>query len=174
MGGSAGFGTSKQKSSQESKPLTPEEMQAYFDQARGNLNGVIPTSGPVQQQTLTGGDYAKLEDAYRAPILRDRELALKDSNQTASDRGIFTSMNAVRNNNDVLERFAPTLAAAGGKALEMKAAEQTQGNQLALANDQNAWRGADYLKDLWLGGKGQTSSSSSRGSSFNTQGGFQI
>lgn len=158
------------KSTQESKPLTPAEMQGYYDQAMTNLTPVMPTVAPVQQQTLTGGDYKALEDAYAAPVLRDKALAMKDSNQNAADRGIFTSLNALRLNNDVNERFAPQISAAGGKALEMKAAEQTQGNQIAAANEQAKWRPADYLQSLWTGSKGQ----STNGTSFAANGGFSI
>lgn len=158
------------KSTQESKPLTPQEMQGYYDQAMTNLKPLMPGVTPVQQQTLTDGDYQALTDAYTAPVLRDKALAMKDSNQNAADRGIFTSLNALRLNNDVNERFAPQIAAAGGKALEMKAAEQTQGNQISAANEQAKWRPADYLQSLWTGGKGQTTN----GTSFAANGGFSI
>jgi hypothetical protein len=142
-------------------------MQVYYDQAMSNLTPVIPTVTPVQQQTLTGGDYAALQQGYEAPIQRQQDLALKQNNQDMADRGIFTSLNAVKSNDNTRETFAPQFAAAGAKALEMKAAEQTQGNQIGAANEQNKWKTADYLQNMWLGGKGQTSLGNSSGSGFN-------
>lgn len=164
----SGGGSSSQ---QESKPLTPQEMQGYYDQAMKNLAPVMPqTVNPVQQQTLTGGDYQALQQGYEAPIQRQQDLALKQNNQDMADRGIFTSLNAVRSNDNTRETFAPQFAAARAKALEMKAAEQTQGNQINAANEQAKWRPADYLQSLWTGGKGQTTN----GSSFAANGGFSI
>lgn len=161
---------SKQSSSQSSKPLTPQEMQAYYDQAMGNLNPAIPKNTPVQQQTLTSGDYDALARGYEAPIQRQQDLALAQNDQEAADRGIYSSLNAFRLKNATREGFAPQFAAAGAKALEMKAAEQTQGNQLALANEQAKWRLPEYLQSLWTGGKGQTSSGSSSGFGFGISG----
>lgn len=155
----------------ESKPITPEEMQAYFDVAKRNLDPLVPTGpGTVQQQTLTGGDYKALEDSYTAPLMRDRALALREADQNASDRGIYTSLNALRLRDDVNAGYAPQITAARGKALEMKANELAQGNQLAVTNEANKWRLPEYYASLWTGGKGQTSS----GSNAAVQGGFNI
>ncbi len=161
------LGGSQQSSSQTSKPLTPQEMQAYYDQAMKNLTPVLPTNTPVQQQTLTGGDYEALTKGYEAPIQRQQDLALAQNDQEAADRGIFSSLNAFRLKNATREAFAPQFAAAGSKALEMKAGEQTQGNQIALANEQAKWRLPEYLQSLWTGGRGSVTSGSSSGGGFN-------
>lgn len=162
-------------SKQESKPLTPEEMQGYYDVAMKNLSPYMPTGSTYNaptQQTLTGGDYNKLREAYTAPIDREKALALKASDQAMSDRGIYSSLNAVRNNSDVAAKFAPQYAAAEGQAINQKANELNAGNTMAMANAQAAtadkWRPADYLAQLWGSGKGQTSSG------FAANGGFTI
>lgn len=167
-----GFSGGKQSSSQSSKPLTPLEMQEYYDQAMKNLGPLMPGNSyqAPAQQTLTGGDYAALEKAYAAPVQRQQDLALKTNDQAMADRGIYTSLNAIRAGNDVRETYAPQFASVGGFTMGMKANEQAQGNQMALANAQaqqeSAWRPADYLGQLWGGGKANKSSGKSSGFSF--------
>lgn len=160
----------KQSSNSSSRPLTPQEMQGYYDQALSNISQYVPGGNSYQaptQKTLTGGDYKALEAAYAAPVQRQQDLALKETDQSLADRGIWSSLNAERAATGVREAYAPQFAAAGGQAIQAKAQEQAQGNQMALVNaaakDAAAWRPADYYGQLWGTGKANLSSGKSSG-----------
>lgn len=173
MGASGGG----QSSSTTTKPLTPQEMQGYYDQAMKNVEPYVPTGVSYQaptQQTLTEGDYQALTDAYTAPLDRQKSIDLKASDQAMADRGIYTSRNAIQNNNDVNAAYAPQYAAATGQAIQAKANELSQGNTMAMANaaatDASKWRPADFIANMWGTGKASSSNSSSSGAN----GGFSI
>lgn len=165
------------KQSSETRPLTPQEQQAYYDQAMTNIKpymqGADSYVAPTQK-TLTDGDYEALTRAVTAPLDQAKKIDMAASDQAMADRGIYTSLNALRNNNDVSEKYAPAYAQAGGVAVNAKANELTQGNTMAMQNaaaiDAAKWRPADYIANLYGAGKG-SSSSSSGGSA---QGGFSL
>lgn len=177
---SIGLGGGKQKSSSSSGPITAEQQQGYYNQAMSNLRQYMPGADSYQapqQQTLTGGDYEALTNAYTAPLDRTKSVDMAASDQAMADRGIYTSLNALRANNDVTERYAPAYAQAGGFAINAKQNELAQGNQMAMQNaaaaDAAKWRTADYAANVWNGGKAQTSNSKSSGWSANASGGAQ-
>lgn len=174
-----------QGSSQTTRPLTPQEMQGYYNQAMSNLSTVMPNGSAYvapMQQTLTGGDYDRLQSdtlkGYTAGLDYAKSKDIEGVNQNLANRGIWSSGLADKAVQDREVAFAPQYAAAGAQStqagLTAKQAELTQGNQMAMANaaakNEAAWRPADYLGQLWGMGK----ASSSTGSSYGAQGGFSI
>ena len=166
-----------QSSGSTSRPLTAQERQDVYTAGMQNLGADIPTAtyqAPTQQR-LTNGDYNKLQGdllaGYTAPIDRAKSVDLKASDQAMADRGIYTSLNAIRANNDVNERYIPQYAAAGANATnkryDLQTAENAAGNQMAMDNAkqvyESKWRPADYKAGLWNGTGGTISSGTSGG-----------
>lgn len=172
-----------QSSGSSSRPATgAERLDAYNVGAKSRLYGSergwyegaglvdsMPTGGYTapEYERLGEGDYETVRSGLNASTERQQNLALRDSDQNASDRGIFTSLNALRLNNDVRERFAPQFAANDAKVVEMKAQDLAGANAAAMENAnrlyESKWRPADYKAGLWNGTGGVISSGSSGG-----------
>lgn len=120
-------------------------------------------------------DYGKLQSdltsGYTAPIDRAKIIDMKRNDQAMADRGIYTSMNAIKSNNDVSERYIPQYAMAGANATNQRYALQAQdiaganANKLTIADKQyeSKWRPEDYKAGLWNGTGGTISSGTSGG-----------
>ena len=173
--GSLNFG--KQKSS--SNPLSGESRAKVFDKgmesvsgAQGQYAGLFPTYQQPQFASMTGGDYARLEQnvlaSQLAPMQRMESLERERVDQDLANRGIYASGLGVRAQGDVTERLAPVYQQAGAQsALQryaMQAQELGQQNQFNQANAntmlQSQWLPLQYLQDLWAGTAGQVSKSS--------------
>lgn len=135
-----------------------------------------PEEGQFQAPEYQGfGDYDQLEEnilsSRYAPIDRARDMAREDFNQSASDRGIWSSGLALEGEMDIDERFAPQYSAAGADAAVqrygMEAQDLAQQNQYGLSaadmEYQSRWRPADYLSGIWNQTGGTISSGSSGG-----------
>lgn len=159
-------------SQQSSRPLTAgERLDAYQTGVnainatdRSNLGGdyVAP-----EFERLGEGDYARLGAGLNAGTERQQNLALRDSDQDAADRGIYTSLNALRLNNDVRERYAPQFAANDATLMQMKAGDVTAANAAAMENAGRkydaSWRPADYLAGIYNNTGGAVSSGKTSG-----------
>ena len=183
-----GGGSNSQSSS--SRPLTGPERANIFnwgmDAIAGSSQG-IPYKGAVSPyegytavapQTLTGGDYNRLQDdvlsGYTAGIDRAKAIDSERLDADLAKRGIWSSGLAVRAQNDLTERYAPQYTAAGGQATQARYGLQSQ--ELGAANMMNAseadkvyqskWRPAEYLAGLWNGTGGAMSSGSGSGWNF--------
>jgi hypothetical protein len=120
-------------------------------------------------------DYDQLQDrlteGYTAPIDRARARQMQQSNQDMSDRGIYTSLNAIRANNSVDEGYIPQYAQAGANATNAR--YQLEAGDIAAANAakmENAnrtyeakWRPEDYKAGVWNGTGGVVSSGKTGG-----------
>lgn len=163
-----------QGSSSESKPLTAEERLASY---KAGMSAINPSYASYQapQMERISTDYNQLQndltEGYSAPIQRQQDLALQANDQAMSDRGIYTSKNALDLNNDVREAYAPQFANAGANAinarygLQMQDITNANANKLAIANNQyeSSWRPLDYRAGIWNGTGGVVSSSNSGG-----------
>jgi superfamily II DNA helicase RecQ len=113
------------------------------------------------------GDYARVRDGLNATTERQQSTALRANDQDAADRGIFTSLNALRLKNDTREAYAPQFAANDATTVQMKAQDVAGANTAAMENAnrvyESKWRPADYKAGLWNGTGGVVSSGTSGG-----------
>lgn len=128
----------------------------------GGESYVAPT-----YERLGEGDYNTVREGLNAGTTRREALALKANDQAMSDRGIFTSLNALRSNDSTREAFNPQFAANDAEVVRMKAQDIAGAN--AAAQDaakqryEASWRPADYKAGLWNGTGGVISSGTSGG-----------
>lgn len=151
-----------------SRPLTAKERLAAYNAGTNAIQGTDTSQfggtyeAPVHER-LGGGDYEALRSGLNASTERQQDLALRDSDQDASDRGIYTSLNALRLNNDVRERYAPVFAGTDATVAQMRAGDIESANAAAMENAnrryESSWRGADYLSGLYNNTGGSVSSS---------------
>lgn len=183
-----------QSSSNTSRPLNAQERNDIYQAALSQLGGKMPDTGyaaptyadPGTAQTMSGGDYAALEQNILASRMAPITAAMADertrTDQSLSDRGLWASGIAEKAQQDVTKNFLPSITQAGADAATqrfgMQASELAGLNQFALnktqaqnafdmenANrrDNSNWRPADYLAGLWNGTGGTIGSSSSSG-----------
>jgi len=118
-------------------------------------------------ERLGDGDYSRVSEGLNATTQRQQDLALKANDQAMADRGIYTSLNALRSNDTTRETYAPRFAANDATVMQMKAQDIAGAN--AAAQDaakqkyEASWRPADYKAGLWNGTGGVISSGSSGG-----------
>lgn len=159
-------------SSQSSRPLTADERRAAYDAGVSAINNTDTTRfggdyvAPTYER-LGEGDYARLGAGLNAGTERQQDLALRGSNQDAADRGIYTSLNALRLNNDVRERYAPVFAGNDATLMQMKAGDVAGANAAAMENAGRkydaSWRPADYLAGIYNNTGGAVSSGKTSG-----------
>ena len=171
----------KQKSSSSTTMLTPQEQESYYNRALQNIGSSLPQDvyAAPEQQTLTGGDYTKLQDdtfkGFTAGLDHSKAQDLENFNNSAGSKGIWSSGLALKGEQDINEGYNPAYAAAGADATQAtmgaKQNELAQGNQMSMTNaallDASKWKKADFLSNLWTAGKGSNSQSS--GSSWNAK-----
>jgi len=113
------------------------------------------------------GDYAKVQAGLEAPIQRQQDLALRQNDQAMSDRGIYTSLNALRSNDSTREAYAPQFAGTAVTTANLKAGDISAANQAAMENAnrqyESKWRPADYKAGIWNGTGGTISSGGTSG-----------
>jgi hypothetical protein len=123
-------------------------------------------NAPVYER-LGEGDYRRVSEGLNAGTTRQQQLALEANDQAMADRGIYSSLNALRSNASVREGYAPQFAANDAAVVQMKAQDIAGAN--AAAQDaakqkyEASWRPADYKAGLWNGTGGVISSGSSGG-----------
>lgn len=161
-----------QESKSSSAPVTAAQRLETYQAGQGAIqadNSMYGGSGYVapRQERLGEGDYAQLRAGLEAPIRRREGQALQDTDQAMADRGIYTSLNALRARNDTAERFDPQYTEAGAATTQMKAADIAAANAAAMENANRkyeaSWRPADYKAGLWNGTGGVISSGTSGG-----------
>jgi hypothetical protein len=144
---------------------------------------------PGAAQTLTGGDYDKLQaDVLKGSLAGldySKNVATQGVNRDAAKRGIWSSGLAMQGEKDVENAYAPSYAKAGGDAtslvMGLKSGELKNLNDYALSNSgmknsfgmenanrtyNAAWQPANFLKDAWNGTQGTISSGSGGGWNF--------
>jgi hypothetical protein len=118
--------------------------------------------GQLQNDLTTG---------YEAPIRRAQTVDLQAADQAMADRGIYTSLNALRARNDVNERYIPQYAQAGANAtntrMQLQTGDIAAQNAIEMENANRAyeskWRPQDYKAGLWNGTGGVISTGNSGG-----------
>lgn len=125
--------------------------------------------------------YANVLKGYTDPLDAAKAKDIQNYNNSAAERGIWSSGLALQGENDISKAYAPQYSAAGG------AATQTQLGQLAgenvynqaaansantfnQTNSQNqfstSWAPLNYLSSLWAGTAGNVGGTSSFGANF--------
>ncbi len=161
-----------QGSSSASRPLTAKERSEAYTAGAGAIRGDTNNYGgesyvAPKYERLGEGDYATVREGLNAGVTRQQQLALEANDQAMADRGIYSSLNALRSNASVREGYAPQFAANDATVVQMKAQDIAGAN--AAAQDaakqkyEASWRPADYKAGLWNGTGGVISSGSSGG-----------
>ena len=107
------FGGGKSKSSSSTTMLTPQEQEAYYRQGLQNFGSAIPQDAYAapEQQTLTGGDYTKLQDdmftGFTAGLDHSKAQDLENFNNSAGSKGIWSSGLALKGEQDIPEGYNP-------------------------------------------------------------------
>lgn len=159
-----------QDSKSTSTPVSAEDRLKTYNAGWNALGGDSAMGGDYQTPTyerLGEGDYDRVKAGLDAGTERQQSLALKANDQEMADRGIYTSLNALRSNDTTRETYAPQFAANDATVVQMKAQDLAGAN--AAAQDaakhkyEASWRPADYKAGLWNGTGGVISSGSSGG-----------
>ncbi len=162
-----------QQSNSESKPLTPEEVQGYFDQLDGITGGKLGNfaqngSAPVNYEGLTqdqllaiGGAGATRKQAVNDGLTQQLDQIGNDSSLTYAQRNRSNQLanESARSDLDAINKEVEASLAA------MAQAENQNKHQSNIYNSQLQARDLELLANIFFGGKGQTSTSSSSGSS---------
>lgn len=179
-----------------SRPLTAEERaqlyNKFLDSAGWDFNNGrnfqedAPVYDPGEAKTMTNGDYNRLEqnivESRMAPIDRAMQLERQRTDSDVAKRGLFSSGIGLKAQNDVTERFAPSIAQAGADAATQRYGAQqkeigdlnqynmgrntmlnTVAGQRVDARRNAAWRPAEYLQGVWNGTGGVVSSGTGGG-----------
>ena len=159
-----------QGSTSNSAPVSAADRLKSYNAGWDAMGGNQQLGGADQAPTterLGEGDYAKVQAGLEAPIQRQQDLALKQNDQAMSDRGIYTSLNALRSNDSTRETYAPQFAGTGVALANLKAGDIAATNTANMENAnrqyESSWRPADYRAGLWNGTGGTISSGSSGG-----------
>lgn len=173
---SLGGGSNESSSQQESRPTTPEELQGYFNslnQLSGNKLGGWAQTGTAQTH-YNPLSQAQLEAIGGAGATRQAEvdLALADQQEKIAANSAMTYAQQQQANQKAYET-AMTRKDAINKEVEaamtgLASQESMRAYQANLANAGLTSKDLALLSQIYFGGKGQhsTSSSSSSGSQF--------
>ena len=151
-----------------STPLTAAQRLETYNAGMGAVGGTQGSdyNAPTYER-LGEGDYARVSAGLNAGTERQQGLALKANDQAMSDRGIYTSLNALRSNDSTREAYAPQFAANDAAVMQMKAQDIAGSNAASMENAnrkyESTWRPADYRAGIWNGTGGVTSSSTGGG-----------
>lgn len=200
MGGSS-VGGGSTSSSSGSKPLTAAQRYSGLAGALSALSGQEPefdkkgnvinpggiVSGSMDMLNALGdyeapvykgladGDYDRLEQemlaSRTAPLEALYNRSVRDVDNDAAKRGIWSSGLVMQGQNDLTEKFAPEFRAAAGEAAAARLAAESQDlaqkNTFDLENANRVfnakWTPANYLKDAYHGTGGTISTGSSSG-----------
>jgi len=159
-----------QNSTSSSTPVSAAQRLETYQAGQSAIGGDAAMgeaySAPTYER-LGEGDYARVSEGLNAGTERQQGLALKANDQAMADRGIYTSLNALRSNDSTREAYAPQFAANDAAVMQMKAQDVAGAN--AAAQDaakqkyEASWRPADYKAGMWNGTGGTISSGSSGG-----------
>lgn len=159
-----------QDSKSESAPVDAKSRLETYQAGQSALGGASAEGAAYQVPTyerLGEGDYARVNAGLNAGTERQQGLALKANDQAMSDRGIYTSLNALRSNDSIREAYAPQFAANDATTMQMKAQDLAGVNTAAMENAnrkyESSWRPADYKAGLWNGTGGVVSSGGTSG-----------
>lgn len=172
-----GGGSSDSSSSSESRPTTPEELEAYFASLSGVSGGRLgawATEGtaPTYYDALT---QAELQAIGGAGATRQAALDTAYSDQTdqINSDSSLTYAQRTQGNQQATENYM-TQQDAINKEVEaamtgLASQETMRKYQADLANNQQLAQDLALLSQIFYGGKGQYSTSSSDSSSWNAQ-----
>jgi hypothetical protein len=161
-----------QDSKSSSAPVSAKTRLETYEKGTQAIQGDTSNYGgegyavPAYER-LGEGDYGRVSAGLNAGTERQQGLALKANDQAMADRGIYTSLNALRSNDSTREAYAPQFAANDATVMQMKAQDIAGAN--AAAQDaakqkyEASWRPADYKAGLWNGTGGVISSGTSGG-----------
>ena len=161
-----------QDSKSNSAPVDAKTRLDTYNKGTQAIQGDTSNYGGASYQApayerLGEGDYARVNAGLNAGTDRQQTLALKQNNQAMSDRGIYTSLNALRSNDNTRETYAPQFAANDATTMQMKAQDiaGANANKAKTADQQyeSSWRPADYKAGLWNGTGGVVSSGGTSG-----------
>jgi hypothetical protein len=167
-------GKSKSKSSSSSKPLTADEVATYFskiDELSGGRLGDYARTGTqaTQYMPLTTEQIQSLGGLGATRELQTNRARAQAIQEIASDPSlsVFQKQRARqltdRDYTDALDAIAKETEAAIGGTAERDKVRQYQSE---LANNALRLEDLQTLAQIFFGGRGQTSSSSSRSSDF--------
>lgn len=180
--GSVGGGKQESSSQSTSRPTTPEELQAYFN----NLNSISGDKLGSWAQTGTAQSHydplsqAQLEAIGGAGATRQAEvdLALANQQEKIAANSAMTYAQQQQANQNAFES-AMTQKDAINKEVEaamtgLASQEAMRAYQANLANAKLTSQDLALLSQIYFGGKGQhsQSTSDSSGWNFSTSGGF--
>lgn len=170
---SVGGGSSSSSSNQSSRPTTPEELQAYFnqlDRTTGGRLGQFAAQGtaPTQYNALTqqqlqniGGAGATRQAAIDQSLAGQQDQINSNNSMTYAQRN---QANQQATENAMAQRDAVNKEVEA--AMTGLASQENQRLYGAdLANNQQLAQDLALLSQIFYGGKGQYSTGSSSGSS---------
>ena len=176
FGGGGSSGTSSSQSSSESKPLTPEEVQGYFDQLDGITGGKLGNFAQngsqqvnynglsTEQLQAIGGAGATRKQAVSDGLTEQLGQINDDSSLTYAQRQRLTQLandSATQNMDAINKEVEASLAALA------QAENQNQYNA-DIFNSQLKAKDLELLANIFFSGKGQVSSSQSSSTSSNS------
>lgn len=177
---SLGGGSQSSESSNESRPMTPQELEAYFNSLNslsGGRVGSWATQGtaPTNYNALTQG---QLQNIGGAGATRQQALNQSYENQTdqINKNPSLTYAQSTQANQQATDSYNQQ-ADAINKEVEaamtgLSSQEQMRKYQADLANAQLTAQDLALLSQIYYGGKGQYSQGSSSGSGWNANVGF--
>ena len=159
-----------QGSTSTSAPVSAKSRLQSYDAGQKAIGGDAAMGGNYQApayERLGSGDYARVSAGLNAGTERQQGLALQQNDQAMADRGIYSSLNALRSNDSTREAYAPQFAANDATVMQMKAGDIAGANasaaDAAKQKYESSWRPADYKAGLWNGTGGTVSSGNSGG-----------
>lgn len=172
---SLGGGSQKSSSSQESRPMTPEELNAYFSSLSKLSGGRLGTwaqqgTAPTQYNALT---QQQLQNIGGAGATRTAGLnqSLQNQQEQIGSNPSMTYAQQAQANQQAMDTYNQQ-ADAINKEVEaamtgLASQEQMRKYQADMANAQLTAQDLALLSQIYYGGKGQYSTGSSSSSGWN-------
>lgn len=171
MGG--GSGSSSQQSQSNSTPLTADEIQTYFNQLDSNSGGRLGAfaqsgTAPVNYNGLSEGDLLAVggagetrRNAVNDGLISQMDQISNDGSLTYAQRQRSQQLanDSARGDIDAINKEVEASLAA------LKQAENQNSYNADVRNSQLEAQDLELLANIFFGGKGQTSSSTSSGNS---------
>lgn len=163
-----------QESQSTSAPVSPAQRLETYQKGMSAINPTFAKYNAPNTERLAV-NYNQLQNdlatGYEAPIRRAQTVDLQAADQAMADRGIYTSLNALRARNDVNERYIPQYAQAGANAtnsrMQLQEGDIAAQNAIAMENAnrlyESKWRPEDYKAGVWNGTGGVVSTGTSGG-----------
>lgn len=152
------FGGGEQQSV--TRPLDKDTVAEYFQKAARSADQWGPTGAPempeFQWDTLTGGDYNRLEDAlYQGSsnrIINEREIARAKFRDNLRKLGIADEPAGMAlETENITDPYGRQLADAASQATAARYdLQQTEQSQMNPARMEYGWKSYDAPRDFWL------------------------